>query len=348
MPEGFSIGPLFIRFYGIILMLGAVAGGWLATRESKRRGYDPEVVWDLLVYLIIGGVIGARLWHIFTPSVSALVPDPVTGKLVNPYFVGGTIHILDILSIWKGGLGIPGVIIGGMLALFLYCRDHKFSFPEWTDIAAPSIALGQAIGRWGNFFNQELYGAPTNLPWKIYIDPDHRLLGYQDVSYYHPLFFYESVLDLANMFFLLWLSRRYSDRMKTGDLFLVYLITYPTVRFFLEFLRLDVSHVAGVDINQVAAGVVAICSAVFLIWRHRQAAGEELESSGVTGLALASSGGSVEMSLPKPTSAKTGKADKSPSRRVATSPKTQTRRKKMSPSKPSTAKKRPDTGKSRS
>src|SRR5512146_1115904 len=102
MIDGFALGPLFIRFYGIILMLGAVAGGWLATIEVKRRSKDPEMVWDLLVYLIIGGVIGARLWHVFTPSPSALVPDPATGEMVNPYFVGGYPHILDMAMIWKG------------------------------------------------------------------------------------------------------------------------------------------------------------------------------------------------------------------------------------------------------
>jgi prolipoprotein diacylglyceryltransferase len=114
-PDGFQLGPLFIRFYGIILMTGALAGGWLAARELKRRGSDPEIVWDLLIWLIIGGVIGARLWHVFTPSPSALVPDPVTGEMVNPYFAGGTVRFLDILSIWKGGLGIPGAVIGGLV-----------------------------------------------------------------------------------------------------------------------------------------------------------------------------------------------------------------------------------------
>src|SRR5512141_1319726 len=100
MIDGFALGPLYIRFYGIVLMRGAVAGGWLATIELKRRGRDPEMVWDLLVYAIIGGVIGARLWHVFTPMRSSLVMDPTTGQMVNPYFVGGVPHVLDIISIW--------------------------------------------------------------------------------------------------------------------------------------------------------------------------------------------------------------------------------------------------------
>ena len=262
MPDGFAVGPLYIRFYGIILMLGAVAGGWLATREVKRRGYDPETVWDLLVYLIIGGVIGARLWHIFTPT-----PSSIAQGFTTQYYLT---HPIDALSIWKGGLGIPGTIIGGLISLYIYVRNNKaISFFEWTDIAAPSLALGQAIGRWGNFFNQELYGAPTNLPWKLYIDPAHRLAGFNDISYYHPLFAYESLLNLANMLFLLWVTRQYSDRLEKGDVFNLYLIVYPVIRFLLDFLRLDASRVFSININQTLMAVVAICAVVVFIWRHR-------------------------------------------------------------------------------
>src|SRR5512138_456824 len=270
LPDGFQLGPLTIRFYGIILMTGALMGGWLAARELKRRGSDPEIVWDLLIWLIIGGVIGARLWHVFTPSPSALVPDPATGELVNPYFVGGYPHLLDILTIWKGGLGIPGTIIGGLVALYFYVRSHRdISFLDWTDIAAPSLALGQAIGRWGNFFNQELYGAPTNLPWKLYIDEAHRLPGFQSIAYYHPLFAYESLLNLANMLLLLWIIRRFTGRLRKGDVFNVYLIAYPLIRFFLDFLRLDASEIAGININQTVMAVVGILAIIVLIWRHR-------------------------------------------------------------------------------
>jgi phosphatidylglycerol:prolipoprotein diacylglycerol transferase len=269
MSGGFSLGPIFIHFYGIVLMLGAVAGGWLATLELKRRGKDPEIVWDLLVYLIIGGVIGARLWHVLTPPPSSLVLDPATGQMVNPYFHGG-IKILDILAIWNGGLGIPGTVIGGLVALAIYVRNNRtISFLDWTDIAAPSLALGQAIGRWGNFFNQELYGAPTNLPWKLFIDEAHRLPGFQDVAYYHPLFAYESLLNLANMLLLLWIIRRYAGRLRKGDVFNVYLIAYPLIRFSLDFLRLDASQIAGININQTVMAVVGIAAIIVLIWRHR-------------------------------------------------------------------------------
>lgn len=259
MPEGFFIGPFQVRFYGIILMLGAVAGAWLATRQAKRRGYNPEIVWDLLTYLLIGGIIGARIWHILTPP-------PSSGVTAGWYLT----HPLDALAIWKGGLGIPGAVIGGLIALYFYARRNKLDFAEWTDIVAPSVALGQAIGRWGNFVNQELYGAPTNLPWKISIDPAHRLAGFLEVEYYHPLFLYESLWNLGNMFLLLWVSRRFAGRLKKGDIFLIYLIVYPIGRFFLDFLRLDASMVGGININQSLMAVVAVFAASALLWRHRR------------------------------------------------------------------------------
>ncbi len=261
MPDGFNIGFLHIRFYGILIMLGAVAGGWLATREAKRRGKDPEIVWDLLVYLIIGGVIGARLWHIFTPPPSSIEQGKTTAFYLS--------HPLDAMAVWEGGLGIPGAVIGGAIALYFYARKFKLSFAEWADIAAPGLALGQAIGRWGNFFNQELYGAPTSLPWKIYIDPAHRVSGYQNFEYYHPLFAYESLWNLANMFFLLWVSRRFEGRLKSGDLILIYMITYPIGRFLLDFLRLDASMLGGINANQTFLAGVAIVSAIALFLRHR-------------------------------------------------------------------------------
>lgn len=260
-----------IHFYGIVITLGAVLGAWLATREAAKRGHNPDIVWDLLIYLMIGGIIGARIWHIFTPSVDILVRDQITGELVNPYFAGGTIHILDMLAIWKGGLGIPGAVIAGAIVLYFYARARGISFPEWADIIAPSLALGQAVGRWGNFFNQELYGAPTSLPWKLYIDPANRLRGYESVEYYHPLFLYESLWNFGNMFLLLWISRRYADRLKPGDILLVYLIVYPVGRFLLEFLRLGVSIVGGLNVNQTFMAVVALCSAGALYFRHRKA-----------------------------------------------------------------------------
>lgn len=253
-PTGIIIGDTeIVAYYGIILMLGAFAGAWLASREAKRRGLDPELVWDGLIWVLIGGVVGARLWHIFTPPPSMIA----AGYTTHFYLT----HPLDLINTRQGGLGIPGAIIGGGLALYLFCRRKNFSFGLWADIAAPGLALGQVIGRWGNFINQEVYGAQTDLPWGIYIQ--------REGAKFHPLFLYESLWNLVNMILLLWLGRRHSDKLKDGDLLLTYLIVYPTGRFLLEFLRLDSAMVAGININQITAAVVAIIAAGFMFWRHR-------------------------------------------------------------------------------
>lgn len=262
MAEGFQLGPIFVRYYGIIVMLGALAGAWFATTEAKRRKYDPEIVWDLLIWLIIGGLIGARLWHVFTPSPAAIAE----GRTTIFYLT----HPFDLVNLRNGGLGIPGAIIGGAVSLFLYSRKNGLNFLEWTDIAAPGLALGQAIGRWGNFVNQELYGAPTDLPWKISIDPIHRLPGFEAQEYFHPLFLYESLWNFANMALLIWVMRRFSSVIKDGDIFLVYLIVYPVGRFLLDFLRLDAAMLGGINANQAAMAVVAVFSAIALVWRHRE------------------------------------------------------------------------------
>jgi phosphatidylglycerol---prolipoprotein diacylglyceryl transferase len=271
MPSGIDIGPIPIRFYGIILMLGAVAAAFLADREARRRGMNSDLVWDGLIWVLVGGIIGARIWHLLTPQ-----PTLVAQGITPLYYLT---HPLDAIAIWRGGLGIPGAVIGGMLALYLFTRRRKQSFAVWADIAAPALALGQAIGRWGNYVNQELYGTPTDLPWAITIDPQFRLPGYMQYSTFHPLFLYESLWNFANMVFLLWLGRRHRDRLKPGDLMLVYCITYPIARFFLEFLRLDAPEVAGINANQAFVAFVAIAAAAFLYWRHRRIPASDRETA---------------------------------------------------------------------
>ncbi len=265
MPDGIPIHigsfSYTIHFYGIIIMLGAVAGSYLARAEAKRRNHDPDIIWDMLIYLIIGGIIGARLWHIFSPPPTSLAQGVTTAYYLT--------HPLAAIAIWNGGLGIPGAVIGGVAVMYWYTRKHHLDFSEWLDIAAPGVALGQAIGRWGNFFNQELYGAPTNLPWAIYIDPEHRMAGFSDHAYYHPLFLYESLWNLANMILLLWLGHSYSDRLKRGDLFLIYVLNYAIGRFLLDFLRLDASRVLGINFNQTVMGILAMFMTMAIIWRHR-------------------------------------------------------------------------------
>jgi phosphatidylglycerol:prolipoprotein diacylglycerol transferase len=161
-------------------------------------------------------------------------------------------------------------VLGGVIALYLFCRRRKLNFGMWADIAAPALALGQAIGRWGNYVNQEVYGAPTNLPWAIRIDPENRLPGYESIETYHPLFLYESLWSTMTVILLLWLARKYGDRLLDGDIFLIYLILYPLGRFLLEFLRLDSSQIGGINANQTVMGVVALASIAALILRHRR------------------------------------------------------------------------------
>jgi phosphatidylglycerol:prolipoprotein diacylglycerol transferase len=178
-------------------------------------------------------------------------------------------HPLDLINIRNGGLGIPGAVIGGALALLVLCRRKKTSFLTWGDITVPGVALAQAIGRWGNFFNQELYGKPTNLPWKIFIDPLHRVPGYENYEYFHPLFLYESLWNVLNMALLLWAARHFEKWLKPGDIFLAYMILYAIGRFGLEFLRLDASQVGGINFNQTFMVIVALLAGVSMFLNHR-------------------------------------------------------------------------------
>jgi len=263
--DGILIGSTFkIYYYGILIMLGAVAATWIASRQVKRYGQDPEMAWDLLPWALIGGIIGARLWHILFPPAS-MVEQGITTLF---YLT----HPLDALNLRKGGLGIPGAVIGGLIAAWIYCRIKKVPLGPWADAIAPGLALAQGVGRWGNFFNQEVYGSPTNLPWKLFIDVQHRLSGYEAVEYYHPLFFYEFIWNLANMALLLVLSRRFAGWLKTWDLFLIYAAVYGIGRFALEFLRLDPAPVGTININQAIMLGIAIFSVIVLFWRHRQPA----------------------------------------------------------------------------
>lgn len=260
MREGIQIGPIIIRYYALIIMAGVIVAAWLSTVEAKRREKDGEMIWDMLPWIVIGGILGARIWHILTPPASMVE----MGLTTNYYFT----HPLEMLAIWKGGLGIPGAVIGGALALWIYTRKHNDSFLEWADIVAPGLALAQAIGRWGNFVNQEVYGSPSDLPWAIKIDPLHRLPGFETVETYHPLFLYESLLNILVAGILLLVGRKYKNKLFKGDIFFLYLVLYPVIRFGLEFLRLDPSPVAGLNINQTFMAVVAIAASVLLILRH--------------------------------------------------------------------------------
>ncbi len=174
-------------------------------RDRQKYGHDPEIILDLLPWLLIGGIIGARLWHVFTPSASNIAAGVTTENyLRNP---------VEILKMWKGGLGIPGGVIGGALALWLYTRSKKLNFMQWADFIAPWSA--DRAGDWtlgGNFVNQEVYGKPTDLPWALTIDPPYRISGFEHVSKYHPLFLYESLLALIGAIVLIQVDKKMAQK----------------------------------------------------------------------------------------------------------------------------------------
>ncbi len=261
IPLPFGLPPFHVYFYGIFIMAGVIAAAFLAQAEAKRRGKDPNFLWDALFWVVLAGIVGARLWHIFSPPPSMVEQGITTGWYLT--------HPLDMINIRNGGLGIPGAVIGGALALLVLARRRKMSFLEWADVVAPGVALAQAIGRWGNYFNQELYGKPTNLPWKIYIDPLHRVPGYENYDYFQPLFFYESLWNVFIMALLLWAARRFEKWLRPGDILMAYAILYAIGRFSLEFIRLDASQVGGINFNQTFMVIVIIVCGVLLFLNHR-------------------------------------------------------------------------------
>lgn len=257
MPTGFYLGPFYIHYYGLIIMAGIVAALFLASREAARRDEDLNFLFEALPWVFVGGVFGARIWHILTPPQSM-----VARGITTRYYLT---HLLEAMAIWKGGIGIIGAILGGIAALAIFARKRGVQAALWLDIAAPGLALAQAFGRWGNFINQEVYGLPSDLPWAITIDPQHRLPGYSQITTYHPLFLYESLWSLFNMVFLLLIARKYQNRLEPGSIFLIYLLVYAIGRVGLEFLRLDISTFQGVNINQAfMAGMVLIAGLLFI------------------------------------------------------------------------------------
>ena len=257
MPNGFYIGPIKIYYYGIIIMLGVLIASWITLKICKKNGLDGEHLYNMIPSMLIFGIAGARLWHVLTPSKSMGVGS-------GYYFS----HPLEIMNIRQGGLGIPGAIIGGVFAVSLYTRKKGLNLFQWLDAFTPGLAIGQAIGRWGNFINQELYGPPTDLPWGIYIDPLHRLSGYEQHTHFHPMFLYESIWNLFNFSVLLYLSIKKAPKTLSGDLFWLYLIIYSVGRFSLEFIRLDVSTIGAINANQITMAVVAVISVLLLVGKH--------------------------------------------------------------------------------
>ncbi|HET7011645.1 MAG TPA: prolipoprotein diacylglyceryl transferase [Anaerolineales bacterium] len=261
---GIHLGPLYLRFYGIILVMGAATAAYLAGSMMKRDGKDPDLVWDGLLWVLAFGIIGARLWHVFTPSKTLLDMGIDTRYYLT--------HPLDILLTWRGGLGMPGAILGGVFGMYLFARRRKLKLVELLDYAAPGVPLAQAIGRWGNFVNQELYGPPSDLPWAIFIRPENRMAGYESFERFHPLFLYESIWNLALFGVLYWLWRRHRNWFRPPDLFLLYLVGYGVGRFLLEFLRLDYVPAFGINLNQAVMLLLAVAAALVVFFRQRRLA----------------------------------------------------------------------------
>jgi len=260
LPDGNSF-PIY--WYGILIVCGALAGAYIGTLEAKRRGVDPNHVWNALLGALILGVIGARLYHV--------ISSPNGTTIGWDYYVQNPIEILNFR---QGGLGIYGGVLGGMLAVYLYARYAQMNFLTLVDIAVPGLFIGQAIGRWGNFFNQELYGFPTTLPWGIPIDAAHRLPIFADLAKYpvettrfHPTFLYESLWNLGCAILVLVIARRWANA-KPGDLSLFWGMLYGLGRFLVEFQRPDAWLISGIATAQlIGLGLIVVCG-VMLMYRH--------------------------------------------------------------------------------
>ncbi len=260
LPGG---GTFPIYWYGILIVSGALVGAWVATREAKRRGVDPDHVWNALLGALILGVIGARLYHVFS--------TPTGTNVGFAYYVQNP---LEVLNFRQGGLGIYGAVAGGLLAIYWYARYAKLNFWTLVDIAIPGLFLGQAIGRWGNFFNQELYGYPTTLPWGIPIDAAHRLPIFADLTQYPvdttrftPTFLYESLWDLGCALLVLYVARRWS-KAKPGDMLLLWGMLYGFGRFLVEFQRPDAWMISGIATAQLIGLALIVTCGVALMYRH--------------------------------------------------------------------------------
>ncbi|HUS16644.1 MAG TPA: prolipoprotein diacylglyceryl transferase [Chloroflexia bacterium] len=257
-PIIFTVGAFSLRWYSVMIVLGAVVAAWLATREARRRGQDPEHIWQMMPIVLIFGIIGARLGWVLVSL------KDIEAK--------GWEHAL---AVWEGGLSIQGALVGGIIAAVIYTRRYHFDFFEWADIIIPGVALAQAIGRWGNYFNQEAFGAVCNNPWCISIS-DEVLRSHPEYAAYvgqnlrfAPTFAYEMIWDLLNFALLMWLGRQSRVELRTGDLFWVYGIVYSVGRFFIEDIRLDSATVNGLRAPQVFAILTIVVCWAALIWRHR-------------------------------------------------------------------------------
>jgi prolipoprotein diacylglyceryl transferase len=280
--NGVHLGPLFIHAYGIAYAVGLAAAITIAARRWEARGGSRQLVHEVALWGFPAGLIGGRLYFLATSWSE--VPD----------------HWWGPLAVWHGGLGIWGGIAGGTLAGLWVLRRRRADIPAFLDAAAPSLLVAQAIGRIGNYFNQELFGGPSNLPWALQIDPAHRPAGYTHYATFHPTFLYELVWNLALAGALVWLGRR--RRIRAPGLFALYVAGYSGFRIFEELLRVDPAHhILGLRLNFYVA---TLLFGAGLVWFARtQRAGHRIRRLGPAGRRHSGSPGSRarQSGVPAPT-----------------------------------------------
>jgi phosphatidylglycerol:prolipoprotein diacylglycerol transferase len=254
-PVAFRVFNFEIRWYGILIALALIIGIAVAYFIARYREQKADEIINFAPFAVIFGVIGARFLHV----------------VVNWSYYSG--HLSYIFAFRKGGLAIQGVMLGGILALLVFCKIRKLDFWLWADIVAPALLLGQAIGRWGNFFNQEAFGMPTSLPWGIYIDPMNRPAGYASFQYFHPTFLYESIADIILLILLLLIHRLYKkrpDKFPYGLIFATYLGVYAVYRSLIEYYRIDSSYFLGVKVVYILDGIAIIAVLIIINYLVRK------------------------------------------------------------------------------
>ena len=259
------LGPLPLRAYAICILIGIFAGYWLGRKRWVARGGSAEVLADVIMWAVPFGLVGARIYHVITDA--------------ELYFGEGK-HPIDALKIWHGGLGIWGAVAFGALGAWIACRRHKVPFLAVADAMAPGIALAQVVGRFGNYFNQELFGKPTNAPWGLEIDPAHRPDGFQDFATFHPTFLYEAVWNLGVIALVILVDRRY--KLGHGRAFALYVAGYTAGRAWIENLRIDtVNEFAGLRLNVWTSIVLFIVAVAYFVYASRTKPGQE-DITGIT------------------------------------------------------------------
>ncbi len=256
-PVAVQIGPISVFWYGICYAVGLAFAGWIIHREATWRGLRVDLLPNGMIVVAIAAVIGGRLYHVIDRW--DLYRDNPINVVLPPYT----------------GLGAYGGIILGTIVGILYIRWRREPVLGWADAIAPGLFAMQAVARWGNFFNQELYGPPMSLPWGIPIECVHRIPAYPcaelpfETTRFHPLFLYESLSGLIGMLVLIWLGRRFASRLRRGDLLLVFFIWYGAVRFALETLRENNWTFFGIPTAQLVAGAFIVGALAILLYRHR-------------------------------------------------------------------------------